>query len=309
MTVQVVAIDNRRSYDAPVMTAAGKIPPVCESLAVIGVGLIGGSIAAAVKRRGLARTIVGIGRRLDRLEAARRAGLLDVAAVDVAATADSELIVVCTPVDRIAEDVREAAARSTVGAVITDAGSVKRAICLDLSDRLPDGAAFVGSHPLAGSEKTGWEHADADLFVNRLCVLTPHPGHDPGALQAVESFWKGIGMRTVCMPPDEHDRLLALTSHLPHAAASALAGLLGSEAREFAATGFRDTTRIAAGDPHIWTAIFLQNATHVGSQIDQLIEQLIRLRDLAVRQDAAGLETLLTEAKRRRDALADIDVG
>ncbi|MGD9857064.1 MAG: prephenate dehydrogenase [Planctomycetaceae bacterium] len=285
------------------MSAPTDPQPLYESVAIVGVGLIGGSIAAAVKARGLARTVVGIGRSRDRLEAAREAGLLDVVAVDIAASAESELVIVCTPVDRIAADVQDAGARSKCSAVITDAGSVKGAICAELADGLPEAVTFIGSHPLAGSEKTGWENADAALFVDRLCVLTPRPSDDSAAVGAVESFWQVIGMRTKQMPPDEHDRVLALTSHLPHATASALAGLLSAESCEFAATGFRDTTRIAAGDPNIWTGIFLQNAEHLNEHIGRLIDRLSELRGLLDRQNAAQLHAWLSAAKTRRERL------
>ncbi len=283
---------------------AAQSPPFDE-IAIVGVGLIGGSIAAAIKQRGLAKTVVGIGRRRDRMEAAQRSGLVDIVSVDFAATGSSDFVIVCTPVDCIAADVRAVAGASRSRSIITDAGSVKGAICDALRGGLRRGSTFVGSHPLAGSEKTGWEHAQADLFQDRLCVITPCPGDDSQIVQTVEDFWQSIGMRTRRMSPVEHDRTLAITSHLPHAVAAALASMLSSETRDFAATGFRDTTRIAAGDPNIWTGIFLQNARSVGEQIDVLIEKLVRLRDLALSQDADGLDALLSEARHEREQLSD----
>jgi prephenate dehydrogenase len=273
------------------------------SIAVVGVGLIGGSIAAAVKRRGLAQSIVGIGRNRERLEAARASGLVDAVSVEIAASADAELVVVCTPVQRIAADVREVAARSRCRAIVTDAGSVKGAICADLADGLPRGVSFVGAHPLAGSEKTGWEHADAELFQERTCIVTPCVHDGPPAVEVVESFWQALGMRTQRMSADEHDRILALTSHLPHAAAAALASLLTDDVSAFAATGFRDTTRIAAGDPNLWAGIFQLNARNVGTQIDALMERLSELRSLISRQDAQGVHTWLSAARQQRDRL------
>ncbi len=285
------------------MSAASPNLPSYESIAIVGVGLIGGSIAAAVKQRGLARTVVGIGRNRERLDAARASGLVDVVSVSMAASEQSELVIVCTPVDRIAADVREIAARSRCQATVTDAGSVKSAICVDLADGLPGGVSFVGSHPLAGSEKTGWEHADAELFQDRLCVLTPCPSNDSSAVPFVESFWQAIGMRTKQMSPDEHDRVLALTSHLPHAVAAALASLLSGDLGDFTGTGFRDTTRIAAGDPNIWTGIFLQNARFLDEHIGNLIERLTQLRELIASQDEGGLHAWLADAKQHRDRI------
>jgi prephenate dehydrogenase len=273
------------------------------SIAIVGVGLIGGSIAAAVKRRGLAESVVGIGRSRERLEAARSSGLVDVVSVEIAASAESELVVVCTPVQRIAADVREAVARSRCRAIVTDAGSVKGAICADLADGLPRGVSFVGAHPLAGSEKSGWEYADAELFQDRTCIVTPCLNDGTQAVQTVESFWQALGMRTQRMSADEHDRILAFTSHLPHAAAAALASLLTDNLYAFAATGFRDTTRIAAGDPDLWTGIFQLNARNIGDQLDLLIGRLTELRELTARQDAEGIHAWLAAAKRHRDRL------
>ena len=280
-------------------------PPLFDEIAIVGVGLIGGSIAAAVKQRGIARNIVGIGRNRERLEAAQKSGLVDIVSVDVAATGSSDLVVVCTPVDRIAADVRAIAGASRRESIITDAGSVKGAICHDLHGGLRNHSTFIGSHPLAGSEKTGWEHAVADLFENRLCVITPCPEDDRETVQQVVRFWQALGMRTREMSPEDHDRALAITSHLPHAVASILASMLDTETRDFAATGFRDTTRIAAGDPNIWTGIFLQNAVPVSKQIDEFIERLTRLRDLTSQQDADGLHALLAEAREERKKLAE----
>ncbi len=285
------------------MSAASPDSPAYDSIAIVGVGLIGGSIAAAVKRRRLARRVVGIGRNRERLDAARASGLVDVVSVSMAASEQSELVIVCTPVGRIAADVREIAARSRCGSTVTDAGSVKGAICADLAAGLPGGVSFVGSHPLAGSEKTGWEHADAVLFQDRLCVVTPCPNDCSAAAPFVESFWQAIGMRTKRMSPDEHDRVLALTSHLPHAAAAALASLLSEDLGDFTGSGFRDTTRIAAGDPNIWTGIFLQNARHVDEHIGSLVARLTQFRELIASQDEAGLRAWLAAAKQHRDRL------
>src|SRR5262249_10509376 len=144
-------------------------------------------------------------------------------------------------------------------ALLTDAGSTKSAIVAAVEERLPNGVRFVGSHPLAGSEKRGPEFADAELFESRLTVLTPTRRTDEAALEQTAAFWQALGSRVKRMAPEEHDRALAMTSHLPHLTAAALAGILPSALHELTATGFRDTTRVAAGDPVLWTGIFLQN--------------------------------------------------
>ena len=283
---------------------ASSTEPAFSTVAVVGVGLIGGSIGAALKSRGVARTVVGVGRNRERLEAAQRAGMIDRVATDGAQIADAELVVVCTPVDRIAADVLALASQVRPGTLFTDAGSVKGAICAALHGRLPEGTAFIGSHPLAGSEKAGFEHADADLFAGKVCIVTPDDATRPDALSRVHDFWQRLGMRVVDMSPARHDTVLALTSHLPHAVAAALASLLDAPEAEFAATGFRDTTRIAAGDAELWAAIFSANREPLVEQLDRFQQRLSELRTAIAANNRDRIIELLKEAKHRRDRLS-----
>lgn len=278
--------------------------PMFDTVAVVGVGLIGGSLAAAIKARGIARKVIGVGRSAQRLEAARNSGLVDEIAVDaIAAAAKSNLLIFCTPVDRIVAGVREAAAGCRPGTLITDAGSVKGEICRNLVEGLPQGVEFVGSHPLAGSEKQGFEHADSSLFENKVCVVTPVPENNRSAVERLWNFWQALGMRVREMPPHSHDRVLAETSHLPHVAAAALAATLVDEDRPFAASGFRDTTRIASGDPELWTAILLQNAEEVVNRIDHFGKSLDAFREAIHHRNASELRSLLSKARSNRDSL------
>jgi prephenate dehydrogenase len=162
---------------------------------------------------------------------------------------------------------------------------------------------FVGSHPLAGSEKRGPEHAQAHLFQGRLTIVTRTPRTDPVALERIVSFWQALGSRVQILDPEEHDRALALTSHLPHLVASALAGLLPSGLHELTATGFRDTTRVASGDPSLWTGIFRQNRASVLEVLDRLGEHLAGFRAALAADDAALIDNWLAQGKRGRDAL------
>lgn len=287
----------------PVSSPAVRFP----TLAVVGVGLIGGSIARAARQRGIADRVIGIGRSRERLSDAMRAGVIDSAAADAneaqAAAAEAALVVVCTPVDRIADDVIALVPTLRPGSLITDAGSTKAAICRTIQRGQTGSVPFVGSHPLAGSEKGGWEHAESVLFEGRVCVVTPVERTPPDALERVSAFWRALGMRVRAMTPEDHDQALALTSHLPHLAAAALAALLSECEADLAASGFRDTTRIAAGDPDLWTAIFLQNAEPVLDQASLLIEQL-REFQRAIRQgDAGRIRQLLEEGREGRRRL------
>lgn len=278
--------------------------PLEQTVAIVGVGLIGGSIAAALKQRQLATRVIGVGRNVQRLEAARAAGLIDVGLTDLAEAArESQLVIVCTPVDRIVADVRAAAAVMKKGSLITDAGSVKSPICEALRDLSTGPVTFVGSHPLAGSEKQGFEHASPTLFEQKVCVITPQRDSPADQVRRTHRFWQALGMNTCELSPADHDRALACTSHLPHAVASALAMTLDESHRPFAASGFRDTTRIAAGDPELWMAIFLQNSVPLLSSLDQMIHHLSEFRSALEQGDAAALKKLLQQAKTARDAL------
>ncbi len=277
-----------------------------DTLTIVGVGLIGGSIGLAAKRRGLARRVLGAGRQQASLDQALRVGAIDEGLLDLnAAVGRAEVAVFCTPVDGLAAQVLAAAPGCAPGTLLTDAGSTKAAIVRAVQGRLPDGVAFVGSHPLAGSEKRGPAHADADLFQGRLTVVTRTPATDPAALERTARFWQALGARVRIMDPEQHDRALALTSHLPHLVAAALAGILPPELHELTATGFRDTTRIAAGDPSLWTGIFAQNRAAVLDTLALFLDRVAAFRRALQDEDGLEVDRLLAEAKRVRDALGN----
>lgn len=274
-----------------------------QALAVVGVGLIGGSVALAARRHRVTDRIIGVDRDPAALDQARTAGVIDDACLEgLDAARESDLVVVCTPVDDIAAQVVTAACRP--GVIVTDTGSTKATIVAAVrSAHLAPGAAFVPGHPLAGSEKQGPAHARADLFEGKLVVLTPDAETDAHAVAQVRSFWEALGARVRLMDAAEHDRALALTSHLPHLVASALAGSLPPGLDDLAATGFRDTTRLASGDPRLWEAIFRANRAGVLEALGQFEERLRTFRDALARDDADALKVLLALAKSVRDRL------
>ena len=288
-------------------------PPISsspeETVALVGVGLIGSSLAAALRQRKVARHVIGVGRDASRLEAAKHAGLIDEGSTNVAEVARrASLIVFCTPVERVAEGVRTALAGFAshspltprpLPLLLTDAGSVKGPICAELAD-VPN---FLGAHPIAGSHRQGFEAADANLFEGKLCVLTPQASASASDLARLERFWQSVGMRTVRMTPADHDRALAMTSHLPHVVAAALAGTLTPENRPLTGSGFRDTTRVAAGDPALWTGILLNNAAHVMDGLEELQQRLEAFRMAIKLGNADVLKRLLQEGQRSRERL------
>jgi len=278
--------------------------PHWKTVAITGVGLIGGSIGLALRSRGLADRVVGIGRREESLRIAAQVGATTETTLDLAqGVREADLIVVCTPVASIAEHVRTAAAACPRTALITDAGSTKETIVEQLKDRLPRQARFVGSHPMAGSEKQGPADADPDLFVGRTVVITPTRRNPAADVDELEAFWSSLGARVVRMSPAAHDRAVAATSHLPHLVAAALADAVPLAGMPLTAGGFRDTTRIAGGDPELWTQILLDNRENVLRALQPFEKIVATFRQALEGGERSTLKKSLTKAKLKRDAL------
>ncbi len=274
------------------------------TLTIVGVGLLGGSIAMAARTRGVAARIRGVDISRENLDHARAVGVIDDAFLEAGpACAEADLAVFCIPVDHIADGVLQAAGRCGAETTLTDVGSTKGRIVHEVEAGMASPVAFVGSHPLAGSEKQGVDFAHATMFHNRLVVITPTARTPAAAVDKVRHFWQAVGARVKTMSPEDHDRAVAFTSHLPHLLASALAGILPGDLAELTATGFRDTTRVAAGDPGLWSAIFRHNHDAVLSALDRLEARLREFREAFGQGHTISLEELLTQAKRVRDAL------
>lgn len=275
------------------------------NVAVLGVGLIGGSVGLAAKARGVAGRVVGVDRDPHSIAKAQNVGAIDSGTTDLAAgVAGSQLVVVCTPVDRVAEVILTAARHVRPGTYFTDGGSTKGNIVAAVQGKLPPGVEYVAAHPLAGSEKAGAEYGRADLFVGRVTALIVGPlGSDWGRTVTVGRFWEALGSRVVLMNAEEHDRTVAFTSHLPHAVASAVAGATPKEWLHLTAGGFRDVTRVAAGDPDLWAAIFAANRDATLTALAAFNARLDEFRKLLEAGDRDGLVQWLTDGKQVRDAL------
>ncbi len=272
-----------------------------ETVAIVGVGLIGGSIGLALHARGLAARVVGVGRDLKTLELAQDRGIIDQATTDLeAGVADAEVVVVCTPVSRIPQDVRQAAQAVPAGALVTDAGSTKRQIVESVEAQLAGSEVFVGAHPIAGSERGGAAHARAGLLHDRVCVLTPTPRTSSARLQRAREFWGGLGCRMLEMSPSEHDEVLAYTSHLPHALAAALALAVPAEWLALAAGAYRDGTRVAAADASLWTAIFRDNRGPLLKALGTLEERVAAFKYAVMTDDEAAIREWWDQARHRR---------
>jgi cyclohexadieny/prephenate dehydrogenase len=287
--------------------------PRFERVAIVGIGLIGSSLARALRRGGLAGEIVACARREETLQAVRRLAIADAATADPAeAVAGADLVVIATPVSSYAEIGRRIAPALRPGAIVTDVGSVKEAVIRDLGPLLPAGVHFVPGHPVAGTEHSGPEAGFAELFENRWCILTPPDGTDKSATRRVRDMWTSVGMRVVEMPADHHDKVLAITSHVPHLIAYTIVGTatdleesLKSEVIKFSAGGFRDFTRIAASDPVMWRDIFLNNREAVLEMLQRLTEDLFALQRAIRWGEGDKLQELFTRTRAIRRSIIE----
>jgi len=284
-----------------------------DRVAIIGIGLIGSSLARVI-RRDLPQThITACARHAETLAAVRRLGIADETTDDpAAAVADADLVVLATPLSAYTDIVARIAPALKAGAIVTDVGSVKGAAIRDLKPALPAGVHLVPGHPVAGTEHSGPEAGFAEMFADRWCILTPLADSDPEAVAKVTRLWQLAKMKVVTMPAEHHDRVLAVTSHLPHliaytivGTATALGDDLKSEVIEFSAGGFRDFTRIAASDPVMWRDIFLKNREAVLDVLQRFSEDLTALQRAIRRGEGHTLEDWFTRTRAIRRSVIE----
>lgn len=279
-----------------------------QKVTLIGVGLLGGSLGLAIKERRLAAKVDGFVRRTVSLAECDKMGVVDHATRDLdRAVTDADLVILCTPLSRMGELTGKLLPLLKKGAIVTDVGSVKGSVVAELEPLVASvGAHFVGSHPMAGGEKTGVSAARADLFVNAVCIITPTPNSDKEAVARLEQFWKAVGARLLKLSPTAHDDLVSRSSHLPHVVASELANYILSpvhppEQAAVCANGFRDTTRIASGSPEMWRDIAMANGKNLSRVLGVFIEDLQEFRLALDNGDVKAVEEFFEKAKQRRD--------
>ncbi|GMV99197.1 MAG: hypothetical protein AMXMBFR84_03360 [Candidatus Hydrogenedentota bacterium] len=252
--------------------------PTFDIVTIVGAGLLGGSLGLALKANGQAGVVRGVGRRQETLETAKAQGAIDEAHLDLrVAVKDADLIVVCTPVLQTIAQLEEMTGEISPNAVVTDVASTKAAVCSAVRAAWPKPYRFIGSHPMAGSEKFGPEHARADLYDGKVVVVTPTESDDPGARKTIYHLWESLGADVVEMDARVHDGLVARTSHVPHIVAaclSQLAAAAGDDASPVAGSGFRDMTRVAEGRPELWRDICLTNVDGISEALRDLENQL-----------------------------------
>jgi cyclohexadieny/prephenate dehydrogenase len=286
---------------------------VFDRLCLVGVGLIGSSIALRARKEGLAKEIVATARSQATRDTVLRLGLADrVFETAGEAVEGADLVILCAPVGSFAGIAAEIGPRLAPGAIVSDVGSVKQAVVDDVGPHIPAGVHLVPGHPVAGTENSGPEAGFAELFDGRWCILTPPAGADPAATERLLAFWQALGSRTEVMEPRHHDLVLAITSHVPHLIAYNIVGTAAdletvtqSEVIKFSAGGFRDFTRIAASDPTMWRDIFLNNKEAVLEMLGRFTEDLTALQRAIRWGDGDTLFNLFTRTRAIRREVID----
>jgi cyclohexadieny/prephenate dehydrogenase len=282
-----------------------------EKIALIGIGLIGSSIARAARLKGLAKTIAISTRRQETLDEARALGLGDIYTTDpVEAVRHADLVILCIPVQSYGPVMEKIGPHLMEGAILSDVGSVKQHVTKAMAPHVPKGVHLIPGHPIAGTEHSGPAAGFPELFINRWCILTPGKDVDPGAVSKLSAFWTALGSNVEIMEPGHHDMVLAITSHIPHLVAYNIVGTVAdleqdtqSEVIKFSASGFRDFTRIAASDPVMWRDVFLTNRNAVLEMLGRFLEDLSKLQRMVRVGDGEGLEELFTRTRAIRRSI------
>ena len=285
--------------------------PVFDRLCLIGLGLIGSSIARAARQKGLARTIIAADGNPEVRARVRELGIADeVIDTSAAAVAGADHIILCVPVGANGSVAAEIGAHLKPGAIVSDVGSVKGAVVRDVTPHLPAGVHFVPAHPVAGTEYSGPDSGFSSLFENRWCILTPPEGQDEAAIATTRLFWERLGSNVEIMSAQHHDLVLAITSHVPHLIAYNLVGtaydletVMESEVIKFSAGGFRDSTRLAASNPTMWRDIFLNNKDAVLEMVARFQEDLSAVARMIRWADGDGLHELFTKTRAIRRSI------
>lgn len=271
-----------------------------DRVAIVGTGLIGGSLALAIKKKGLAREIFGVSRHKNTLLLARKSGAIDKGSGHLSIIKGSDLVILATPVNTILNLAKEIAGFIPRGCIVTDVGSTKQEIVVQLSKIFPN---YVGSHPLAGSEKRGIKNACPGMFEGSLCILTPTRNTNPKALRKIKIMWHKLGARVIFLPADTHDRILSFVSHLPHALAFSLIDIIPPGYLKFGANSLKDTTRISLSDSRLWADIFLSNPKNISRAIELFQKNLSRIKSAINKKNRKLLVKILEGAKKKRGSL------
>ncbi|MEW6107873.1 MAG: prephenate dehydrogenase/arogenate dehydrogenase family protein [Nitrospirota bacterium] len=281
--------------------------PKFNKITILGVGLIGASFALAVKKNGLCGEIVGFGRNTENLIRAKERGIIDSFALSASdACRDSDLIMFATPVGAFLDLARQARSSLKKGAIVTDAGSVKGNLVYEMEKLMPADVHYIGGHPISGSDRSGMDSSNAELFTNSKCIITPTENSDPVVLKIIVDLWMILGSKVIKMDPEKHDRIYAAVSHLPHLIAYAIVNSVAdvdSSYLEFCGQGFKDTTRIASSSHELWKDICLLNRDNLIEMISVFQQNLDRLGQYLRASDSDSLEREFRKARTLREGI------
>ncbi|MDI6865574.1 prephenate dehydrogenase [Thermodesulfovibrio yellowstonii] len=273
------------------------------TVSILGVGLIGGSLALALKEKKLVNKIIGYGRNEQRLKEALKLGIIDSYTTSLKKASQAELIVLATPAGIFEKIIIEMLNYLKKGTIIIDVGSVKESVVNSFEKILPAGVFFVGTHPIAGSDKTGFEHAKGDIFKKAKVIITPTENTDKSALEKVSNLWQKIGAVVEFMSADKHDKIYALVSHLPHLISFCMVNTVAEMDKNFikyAGSGFKDTTRIAKSSPEVWRDIFIMNDKNILQCLEIFAKNLKEIKKMLSKKDSEGVKTFIEKAKNLR---------
>lgn len=276
---------------------------------IVGPGLIGASIGLGLKKQRAVNKVVGIGHRQESIDAAVKRRAIDEGSLDISnGVYDADLAIIATPVSLIPQKIKAIVPHLKDGTILTDVGSAKSFIMKEFENMCSDQTIdknvhinFIGGHPIAGSENRGVEFADPDLFVNSICVLTPGAVSSKASIKKLTDMWELLGCNVLTMPPEEHDAILATTSHLPQIAAFTIANTIKDNHWKFSGGGLKDITRIASSDPTLWLDICNQNQTNIVHAIDLFIKELSGIKDALQKNDQSEILRIFKNAKDKRD--------
>ena len=274
-------------------------------IVIIGVGLIGGSIGLAVKKQRLAKEVVGICRRPSSCRKALHKKACDIATMDYnEGLRNADFVIIATPVGKIIDIAKDVINNSAGDMILIDVGSTKEILVKEIEKITPKRIKFIGTHPMAGSEKSGVQVASAGLFRNSICIITKTKNSDNKAVSLVKKFWEKLGVRCLFLSPLKHDYYMSFASHLPHAVCMALAATVSPDIIKYTSTGFKDSTRIALSDPHLWKDIFMTNRIALLKAIRKYKHILGRFEKSIRMKDSKKLMSILERAKRTRDMVS-----
>jgi prephenate dehydrogenase len=273
---------------------------------IIGTGLIGGSLGLALKKKKLAAQVIGLSRHQRNARLAKKAGAIDCIGSSLEVVKNADLVILATPIDAIIGIALKIAKKIKKDCIVIDVGSTKEEVVSKISRVIPN---FVGCHPLSGSEKKGIVNLQEDIFTNYICIVTPTLKTNKKALSRVGFFWRKLGARVVVLSPKDHDRILAFTSHLPHAVAFSLMGCMPTDFLSLSSGGLRDSTRLSASDANLWSEVFLSNRKNLLVSLSSFQTKLAALKLALESKNKRILTRILLSAKNKREKLSETQVG